>query len=54
MEISSDPAVGDVHQQEGGPGETGEWLDVVEDGLVGRAVLDGDEDFSIHGGGLEG
>jgi hypothetical protein len=38
-----------VDEQDLGVGQRGELPHVIEDGAIGRGVLDGNEDAAIHG-----
>src|ERR1700730_2122956 len=49
LEIPRDPAIGNVHEQETGSGHSCQWLNMIEDRLICRAVLHGDKDGVIHG-----
>lgn len=49
VEVAGGPAIGDVEEPEVGAEAAGEFGDVGEDGLIGGAIFEGDEDFFIHG-----
>ena len=51
FEVPGRPAVGDMEENQVRSGRPRQRLDVIEDGLVGRAVFDRDQDGSIYGGG---
>ena len=48
IEIAGRPAVGDVDEQQLGSGQRGQLAHVREDRAIGRRILDGDENRSIH------
>ena len=49
MEISRDPTVGDVQQQQFRPGQADQGHDVIQNHLIGRAVFERNENVLIHG-----
>src|SRR6266481_1204813 len=49
VEIAGDPTIGDVDEQEFGAQALGQFRDVRQEALVGLAVFEGNEDFSVHG-----
>ncbi len=49
VEVARRQAVGDVHQQQLGPGQPRQLADVQQDRAVGVGVLDGDQNAFVHG-----